>query len=106
MITELAADTLSNNCCVGAHGGRFSIHAFEQLVTLSLKVEEEKYTKGIAWLHELLYKVQFTAERLKVLITKMTNDVARMKRSGRTVVNCLLKNMLFNKSKCSVSHCT
>ena len=38
VITELAADTLSNDCCVGASGGRFNVGRFEQLVTLYLKV--------------------------------------------------------------------
>ena len=74
-------------------------------VAAVFQVEVEKYTKGVLWLHELLYQVQFTPERLKVLITTMTNDVARMKRSGRTVVSCLLKNMLFNKSKLKNCRC-
>ena len=45
------------------------------LCTYSLKLE--KYEKGIQWLHELLYKTQFTKERLEIVGKKMMNDVAR-----------------------------
>ena len=65
-------------------------------------MELDKYKKGVQWLNELLYKVQFEVDRLKIIISKITNDVARMKRNGRTVVNCVLKNMLFNKGGCGM----
>lgn len=41
------------------------------------KLEVEKYEKGICWLHDLLYKTQFTKERLEIVGKKMMNDVAR-----------------------------
>lgn len=41
------------------------------------QVESEKYTRGVEWLHELLYQIQFTRERLSVVAQKMVNDVAR-----------------------------
>ena len=37
----------------------------------------KKYEKGIQWLHDLLYKTQFTKERLEIVGKKMMNDVAR-----------------------------
>lgn len=52
-----------------------SSHA--HLLCPALQLEVEKYEKGIMWLHELLYKTQFTKERLEIVGKKMMNDVAR-----------------------------
>ena len=41
-----------------------------------VQVEMEKYKKGVQWIRELLYQVQFTVDRLKIMATKMTNDVS------------------------------
>ena len=43
----------------------------------NLQLEVEKYEKGVNWLHDLLYKTQFTKERLEIVGKKMMNDVAR-----------------------------
>lgn len=47
------------------------------LISCNTKLEVEKYEKGICWLHDLLYKTQFTKERLEIVGKKMMNDVAR-----------------------------
>lgn len=49
------------------------------------------------WLKELIYNTVFTTERLKVLATKMNNDVAQSKRSGSKIVDDLMKDMYFKK---------
>ena len=41
------------------------------------QVERDKYTCGVRWLHNVLYGLQFTSERVSVVATKMVNDVAR-----------------------------
>ena len=48
------------------------------------------------WLRELLYAVKFDIERLKVVATKMVNDVARMKRKGGTVVQAMINSLNFS----------
>ena len=40
-------------------------------------MEAEKYARGVKWVQEVLYKIQFTAERLTIVANKMMNDVAR-----------------------------
>lgn len=61
------------------------------------KVEMDKYRKAINWLRDLLYNVQFTEERLKIVASKMVNDVARMKRDGRTVVQTIMREINYSK---------
>ena len=64
-----------------------------------VQVEMEKYKKGVQWIRELLYQVQFTVDRLKIMATKMTNDVSQLKRNGRYVVQTLFKGIVFNKGE-------
>ena len=63
------------------------------------KVEIEKYKRGVQWLQELLYQTQFVAERLKIVASKMMNDVARLKRDGRTIAVAALKELNFIEGK-------
>ena len=44
---------------------------------VSHQVEREKYEMGVKWLHDLLFGLQFSSERVAVVATKMVNDVAR-----------------------------
>ncbi|XP_073242896.1 uncharacterized protein C05D11.1-like [Porites lutea] len=97
VVAELAADTLSQESCLGLEGRRFMPDEFSQLACVSLKLEVEKYEKGVNWLHDLLYKTQFTKERLEIVGKKMMNDVARMKRDGRTVTKVLIRDIAFTR---------
>ena len=40
-------------------------------------MEVNNFEKGIQWLRELLYSVQFTAERIKIVGNKIINDIPR-----------------------------
>ncbi|CAH1271971.1 Hypp4744 [Branchiostoma lanceolatum] len=95
VIRELAADTLTAESSLGVGGNRFACGHFAQVVTLALKLEMEKYTKGVQWLRELLFQTQFTVDRLKIIATKMANDVARQKRSGAKVASTIINDMNF-----------
>ena len=59
----------------------------------------EKYKKGVQWIRELLYQVQFTVDRLKIMATKMINDVSQLKRNGRYVVQTLFKGIVLNRGE-------
>ncbi|XP_023210956.1 uncharacterized protein C3H1.02c-like [Centruroides sculpturatus] len=107
VVTELDADTLEKGCFLGLHElDVFSPGSFAQLVTLFLKVEEEKYQKGIQWIHELLYKTKFTVDRIQVLVKKMLKKIAKCKRQGDSILHCLENNVTFkensNQSCCSL----
>ena len=46
-------------------------------MTVIPQVEAAKYTDGVRHLKEALYQLQFTADRLGVVINKILNDVSR-----------------------------
>ncbi|XP_013400143.1 uncharacterized protein C05D11.1 [Lingula anatina] len=98
VIQELEADTLSVDTSLGLSGGMFTHGDFPQLLTLRLKVECEKYKKSITWIHELLYKIQFKEERLKIVAQKMVNEVSRLKRRGLLIAQNMMKDMSFDKA--------
>ncbi|XP_048587317.1 uncharacterized protein C05D11.1 isoform X1 [Nematostella vectensis] len=97
VVAQLASDTLAQSASVGVSGGRFSAGDFDQLASVSLKMEAEKYTKGVRWLHEILYKTQMSKERLDIVAKKMINEVTSMKRNGRIVTRDLLRSIVFSK---------
>lgn len=42
-----------------------------------LQVEVDNYERGVKWLQELLYRTQFTSERIQIIATKMLNEITR-----------------------------
>ncbi|XP_030845247.1 uncharacterized protein C05D11.1-like [Strongylocentrotus purpuratus] len=96
VITQLAGDTLATRSCLGVRGQRFKCGKFSQVASIVVKVEEEKYSKGVQWLQEVLYQVQFTADRIKIVAQKMINDVAKLKRDGRTVALMVLRDINYS----------
>ena len=77
VVNQLTADTVSYGAGLGQYGGRFSTGHYSQALFVSVKVEREKYVRGVEWLREALYNVQFTAERVGVVTNKILNDVPR-----------------------------
>ena len=67
-------------------------------------MEVEKYEKGVAWLKEILYHTQFTSERVKIISSKIINDVASKKRKGPIVVKNMLKDVLYSKGRIDDLH--
>ena len=91
VVTQLAADTVSHGATIGVGG------QFEQVILLSLKVEVSKYQKGINWLRELLFDVQFLEERIKVVAKRMVSDLALARRKGNRVVSDLMRSLNFDE---------
>ena len=44
---------------------------------LPFQMETEKFAQGIQWLRELLYQIQFSVDRLKIVATKVINDIPK-----------------------------
>eukprot|EP00112_Aurelia_sp_Birch-Aquarium-sp1_P017903 Seg42.13_Seg42.8 transcript_id=Seg42.13_Seg42.8/GoldUCD/mRNA.D3Y31 product="putative protein C05D11.1" protein_id=Seg42.13_Seg42.8/GoldUCD/D3Y31 len=97
VVKQLAADTLSNSSSLGVYGGTFSPGKFSEIFMLQLKMEVSKFEKGIQWLRELLYSIQFTEERLKIVGTKILNDIPNAKRSGKRVAQALIHDIYYVK---------
>lgn len=100
VITELNNDTIRNDSYIGngSNGGRFSCGSYSHTASVFLQVEAAKYEKGIKWLKEILYQTVLTAERLHIMATKMVNDVAQVKRQGRSVINYIIKAIRYVES--------
>ncbi|XP_028410939.1 uncharacterized protein C05D11.1-like [Dendronephthya gigantea] len=96
IVAQLTQDTLDYGTSLGLNGRRFSPGKFPQLAVLRFKIETEKYSVAIELLRDLLYNVQFTVERIKVVAKKMIKEVTQMKRQGRTIVNALIKDNTFS----------
>jgi len=98
VINELAADTLCTSTSLGAvNGKRFFCGDFSSLASLKLKVEFDRYLKGIRWLKDLLYAVQFSADRIHIVANKILNDVTTLKRDGRKVAQTMLRAVGYNE---------
>jgi len=100
VISELAADTLCNSTSLGAlNGKRFFCGYFSSLASLSLKVEFDKYMKGVHWLKDLLYGVQFSADRVHIVANKILNDVTKIKRSGQKVAQTMMRAVNYKEGQ-------
>ncbi|EZA55862.1 hypothetical protein X777_04081 [Ooceraea biroi] len=97
VVAELEADTVSVSTKIGIGGSRYSCGIYENNVILMLQLELEKYDKGIQWIKELLYDTELTIEKLKVVATKMINDVAQLKRRGYDVKRHMINGLMYNK---------
>ncbi|XP_047134404.1 uncharacterized protein C05D11.1 isoform X1 [Hydra vulgaris] len=97
VVKQIDRDTLNTNASIGVKGCRFSTGTYSNLLVITIKVENEKYTKGVEWLRDILYNLQFAPERLKVVANKILNGVANSKRDGSKVVRTLIKDMIYKK---------
>lgn len=97
VVTELNNDTVSSGGTIGLNPRqkRFSCGTYAHTVSILLQVESAKYEKGLTWLKEILYNTVFTIERLKIIATKMVNEVAQAKRSGGGVVSYLMRSLTY-----------
>ncbi|XP_022918722.1 uncharacterized protein C05D11.1-like [Onthophagus taurus] len=98
VVTELNSDTVSSSGSIGLTSSgisRFRCGMYSTTATVMLQVEKGKYAKGMEWLKEILYKTVFTSERLKIIATKIVNDVAQAKRSGKNVVSYIMRGLCY-----------
>ena len=97
VVAQLSEDCLASSASLGVSGGRFLPGAFSQSAVLFLQADPAKYGQAVAWIHKLLYRTKLTAERAKVLATKMENSVAELKRRGSKVVSIMMNSLLFSE---------
>merc|ERR550519_3040233 len=97
VVAQLSADCLDSRASLGVGGSRFLPGAFAQSAVLSIQTEPSKYTEAVSWLHKLVYRTLITADRARVLATKMENSVAELKRKGSKVVSIMMNSLLFNE---------
>ena len=97
VVARLAEETISHSFSIGVGGARFMPGAYSESVMLFMQCEPDKYEQAVSWMRKLLYQTRLTAERAKVLATKMENSVSELKRSGSKVVKIMMDAVLFNE---------
>lgn len=70
---------------------------------LFMQLELGKYEKNVKWIKDILYQTKFTAERLKIISTKIINDVAQEKRRGPRMARSLWTSLIYKKGKFQTS---
>lgn len=62
-----------------------------------------KYPKGVQWIKELLYDTKFTPERLKIIASKLLNEITQCKKAGNKITGDLMRGMIYNKGNIQIS---
>ncbi|XP_046995924.1 uncharacterized protein C05D11.1-like isoform X1 [Schistocerca americana] len=98
VVAELEEDTVGSSTRIGLESGsRFQCGPYSHTALLTLQLEPEKYERCIVWIRELLYQTKFVSERLRVIASKIANDVAQAKRQGNSVTKDLMRGLCFSK---------
>lgn len=58
-----------------------------------------KYERGIQLLHDVLFKSQFTAQRVRVKANKLINSIGEKKRNGPTLLQLMFHDLAFQNGK-------
>ncbi|GIY84345.1 uncharacterized protein C05D11.1, partial [Caerostris extrusa] len=95
VVKQLAEDTISISANLGINYGRFFCGKFAQLISFEFMVEEEKYSKAVQWLQDILYHIVFEPSRIRCTVNKMYADLATLKRSGRSVMKTIMSQLLY-----------
>lgn len=98
VVAEIEADTIAADCRMGFEGmAKFGCGAYSHSANLMLQLEMGKYTKGIQWIRELLYDAKFNPERLKIIASKMMNEITICKKKGHKICGDLMKGLMFSE---------
>ncbi|GJJ78971.1 presequence protease [Entomortierella parvispora] len=97
VVKLLDQDTVSRACGVGVGG------MFRQLALVILKTEKAKYSEGIAWLQKMTWHTRFDIERLKVITTKLLNDIPQQKRDGSRMSKACMDVITYDHEKSNIA---
>ena len=97
VVTKLAEETIETNFGLGVGGSRFLPGAFAQSAILFIQAEPSKYQTAVSWVRKLLFQTRLTAERARVLATKMENSVSELKRRGSKVVSIMMNSVMLDQ---------
>ncbi|KAI9323607.1 Metalloenzyme, LuxS/M16 peptidase-like protein [Dichotomocladium elegans] len=93
VVKLLSKDTVEYDAGLGTTCG------FRELLVFTIKTEASKYQKGIQWLKNILWRTQFTAERLKIVAYQALNDIPQAKRDGHSMTNAVMRALQYDSKK-------
>lgn len=99
-VMELEANTVGHGVGVGAQGGSgaFSCGSFSALAKVSIKTHARDYGRLVQWLSEVLWRTEFTADRLRVSAQRLLSTIPAQNRNGMKMAGCVLGNMHFGNT--------
>lgn len=98
VVEEIFSDTICQESGIGLSSGTFFTGMFGMLFGVSMQVEISKYDKAVQWFREILYKTNFTPERIKTVVTRLISDISQYKRSGSKVTSAAIKGLIYQSN--------
>lgn len=100
VITELDADTVTKGRQIGFGGStKYTCGSYANTISITLQVEVEKYERGVQWLREILYKTEFSVDRVKGTALRVLNEISHTKSNNKNVLHYIMQRMLFEDGK-------
>lgn len=96
-VKEIAEHTVSTSASLGQKGKKFQFGVFPEVAFVTIKVEPSEYVKGVQYLQEAMYGLQFTRDRLTVVVNKLLNYITKVKRMGNEAVNMVHSSIVFKR---------
>jgi Zn-dependent M16 (insulinase) family peptidase len=75
---------------------------FSNLLTISLKFENTKYSKAVEWMKNILFNTIFQIEKIKIVISKLINDITNFKNKATNITKSTSKFINFDKKKSKI----
>ncbi|KAL5484731.1 hypothetical protein EMCRGX_G021276 [Ephydatia muelleri] len=94
-VREIAEETVSTSATLGQKGKKFEFGVFPEIAFVTVKVEPQQYIKGVQHLQEAMYGLQFTRDRLTIVVNKLLNYITKVKRMGNQAVRMVHSSMVF-----------
>lgn len=98
VVSALERDTICTGSGVGLDSkSSFKCGPFSHVAMVTMQIEPKKYETVAHWLIDLLHSTVFTAERVRVVASKMHNGIAQVKRKGNLMAADILKAIFYSQ---------
>lgn len=100
VVSALERDTIRITSGIGlnSNSSSFACSYFFSNVMLKIQIEPKKYETVVASIHELFHSSVFTAERVRIVASKMLNGITRVKTDGYFIASSILRFMFYSES--------
>lgn len=88
VVARLDEDVLEYDAAIGIGS------SFSEVVALEFKAPAQRYEALVQWIHTLLWRSEFTTERVRVAAAKLAQSLPEQKRDGRVVAWAVLRAMI------------
>lgn len=97
VVSALERDTISTNSGVGFDSNSsFKCGPYSHVAMVTMQIEPKKYETIVELITNILKFTVFTAERVRVIASKMHNGIAQVKRKGNFIAADILKAIFYS----------